>query len=126
MFWWSETTPTSGTGSERTDWRPELDVFERRDGLLLCFSLPGVDEDDVEVLSLDDVLIVRGTRKLDPPTDARARRIELPRGRFERRVRLTAPIASEDVQTQLTRGLLLVHVPRARGHVRIKVRPRPG
>ncbi|MBO0694096.1 MAG: Hsp20/alpha crystallin family protein [Acidimicrobiaceae bacterium] len=117
--------PLRELGREGPAWHPEVDVFERADGFLLCFAVPGVREDEVEVIAADDVLTVRGLRQLTAAEEATPRRVELPRGRFERRVRLPGQIAAEEVRTQLTQGLLLVHVPRPRGYVRVKVERKP-
>lgn len=106
---------------EGSPWRPEVDVFERPDGFLLCFSVPGVREDEIEVTAAGEMLTVRGVRELVAAAEAIPRRVELARGRFERRVRLPGRIAAEEVRTQLTQGLLLVHVPRPSGYVRVKV-----
>lgn len=102
-------------------WRPEVDVFERSDGFLLCVSLPGVREDEIEVIAAGEVLTIRGVRELAAAAEAAPRRLELPRGRFERKVRLPGTIEAGEVRTQLTQGLLLVHVPMPRGYVRVKV-----
>lgn len=110
---------------EQPDWRPEVDVFERPEGFLLCFALPGVREEEIEVLVAGEMLTVRGVRGLAATTEAIPRQLELPRGRFERKVRLPGTIQAEEVRTQLTQGLLLVHMPWPRGYVRVKVAHRP-
>jgi HSP20 family protein len=125
MFWLDELLrETSGArwvrAGDEVDWRPELDVFERPDGYLLCFAVPGVSREEIEILFAENVLTVRGTRTLQVPLEARSRQVELPRGRFERRVRLPSAIAADSIRTQLTQGLLLVHVPKPQG-VQIRV-----
>lgn len=119
MFEFEQTLPE--LDPERAAWRPEVDIFERPDGFLLCFSVPGVRQDEIEVIAVDQVLTVRGVRELAAAADAAPRRLELPRGRFERKVRLPGTISAAEVRTQLTQGLLLVHVPTPRGYVRVKV-----
>lgn len=106
---------------EESAWLPEVDVFERPDGFLLCFSVPGVQEQEIEVTAAGQALTVRGVRRLAAVPEATPRRLELARGPFERTVKLPGTIAAEGVRTQLTQGLLLVHVPTPRGYVRVKV-----
>lgn len=70
-------------------WRPPLDVFETEDSYVLCLALPGVPPDAVEILVEPDALTVVGIRP--PPVDAgtvAVHRIEVPHGRFERRIEL--------------------------------------
>ena len=70
-------------------WEPPIDVLETTAGLLVVVALPGVSADDMETVIADGVLTVRGVRRwpdMDGP--ARAHRIELPHGRFERRLPL--------------------------------------
>lgn len=126
MFWLDEllaqgSVPrSSGTGPE---WQPGVDIFELNDSFLLCFAVPGVRQEDVEVLTTGDLVVVRGIRTLEVPRDATPRQLELTRGRFERRVRLPTTVPEEGVRTQMAQGLLLVHVPAPRHRVRIRVRP---
>ena len=128
MFWLDEIFGGPGLEWPQTEpdaeWRPDLDVFERADGILLCFGVPGLGEDDIELLLAGDALIVRGNRDLQALAGAKPRSLELPRGRFERRVRLPSSVTTEGMQTQLTRGLLLVHLPRRDDSVRIRVQHR--
>jgi HSP20 family molecular chaperone IbpA len=70
-------------------WEPPIDVIETDDEILILIALPGVDPDDVDA-SLDrDALVISGRRTLPAELrNARILRLELPQGRFERRIPL--------------------------------------
>ena len=72
-------------------WEPPVDVLETEHDVLVLVALPGVDPEQVEALIEDGQLVVRGRRVL-PPELRRAviHRLELPQGRFERRIPLPA------------------------------------
>jgi HSP20 family molecular chaperone IbpA len=66
-------------------------VLETGREVLVLVALPGVDPDRVEVAIEGDELVVVGTRVLPPELrTALILRLELPQGRFARRVRLPA------------------------------------
>src|SRR5215470_3141651 len=70
-------------------WEPPTDVLETDREILILIALPGVDPDDVEALLENGILVVRGRRTLPAELrNARILRLELPQGRFERRIRL--------------------------------------
>jgi HSP20 family protein len=72
-------------------WQPAVDLFQDGAELTLLVALPGVDPRRVEVvLDAADVL-VRGERAM-PSAGHRAaiHRLEIPYGRFERRIALPA------------------------------------
>lgn len=70
-------------------WEPPVDILETEREVLLFFALPGVSIDKVEAIIDGADLVVSGTRVLPPQLrTAIIHRIELPQGRFERRVRL--------------------------------------
>ncbi|MBW4024706.1 MAG: Hsp20/alpha crystallin family protein [Proteobacteria bacterium] len=78
-----------GFGSATGPWEPPVDMLETDADLLIVIALPGVARDDVEVFFGHGELTVRGTRRwpcLQRP--ARVYRIEMPHGRFERRLPL--------------------------------------
>lgn len=102
------------------DWRPDLDVYEDSDGFLLLFAVPGVRQEDVEILATGTTVTIGGGRSLPVPANATTHRIEVPRGRFERSVRLPAGADPSGAQTQLKDGLLLVRVPK-KGAVPVQV-----
>jgi HSP20 family protein len=70
-------------------WEPPVDVLETDREVLVLVALPGVDADQVEAVIEDGVLIVAGRRMLPPELrNAIIHRLELPQGRFERRIAL--------------------------------------
>ena len=78
-------------GRQGTCWEPPIDVLETDEELLILIALPGVDPDEVEALIDEGVLIISGQRTLPAELrNARIHRLELPQGRFERRIVLPA------------------------------------
>jgi HSP20 family molecular chaperone IbpA len=72
-------------------WEPPIDVLETEDELLILVALPGVDPEQVETVIADGVLVISGTRTLPAELrNALIHRLELPQGRFERRIKLPA------------------------------------
>ena len=72
-------------------WEPPVDVLETGTAVLVLVALPGVDPEQVEAAIDGSDLLVAGVRVL--PKELRTadiHRLELPQGRFERRVRLPA------------------------------------
>jgi len=72
-------------------WEPPADMLETEHAVLVLVALPGVDPDRVEAAIEGADLVVAGSRVL--PAELRTaviHRLELPQGRFERRVRLPA------------------------------------
>ena len=70
-------------------WEPPIDVLETEKELRIFVALPGVDADQVEALIDGGVLVISGNRTL--PAELRSahiHRLELPQGRFERRIGL--------------------------------------
>jgi HSP20 family molecular chaperone IbpA len=75
--------------SREACWEPPVDVIETEREVIVLVSLPGVDPDQVEAAIEDGVLIVAGRRVLPPELrNAIIHRLELPQGRFERRIPL--------------------------------------
>ena len=79
--------PTLGTSVPT--WEPPVDVLETEHEVLVLVALPGVDLEQVETVIEGAYLVVAGSRTLPPElATAVIHRLELPQGRFERRIRL--------------------------------------
>ena len=89
-------------------WEPPVDVLETDRDVLVFFALPGVDPDRVEAVIEDGTLLVAGLRVLPPELQtATIHRLELPQGRFEKRVRLPAGRYA-NVRRSIANGCLLI------------------
>lgn len=94
-------------------WEPPVDVLETESEVLVVVALPGVDPDQVEAVIEDGVLRVSGLRLLPPELrNAAIHRLELPQGRFQRRVPLP-PGRYSAVRPAAINGCLLVRLNKA-------------
>jgi len=78
-----------GLQSASPSWQPPIDVLETDEEIVIFVALPGVDADQVEAVIDGRVLTISGSRTLpDELRNAHIHRLELPQGRFERRIGL--------------------------------------
>jgi HSP20 family molecular chaperone IbpA len=70
-------------------WEPPVDVYAGTDQVLVEVALPGVPADRMELVLAPGELVVRGERRLPSrPAGTQLERLEIPYGRFERRLAL--------------------------------------
>lgn len=81
----------SGQDSRVPVWEPPIEVFEQDDRLVIVVALPGIPPDAVDLHLEGGMLIVTAERKLPRAfTSGTVHCVEIPYGRFERRIRLPA------------------------------------
>jgi HSP20 family molecular chaperone IbpA len=101
------------SGSRMLSWEPPVDVIETERDVLVLVALPGVDPERVEVVIDGADLVIAGSRVL--PAELRTaviHRLELPQGRFERRIRLpTGRYAA--VRRAMSHGCVLITLDKA-------------
>ncbi len=97
----------------RLAWEPPVDVVETGEEVLVFMALPGVEPERVEAAIDGSDLVVAGSRVLPAALrTAVIHRLELPQGRFERRLRLPAGRYS-GVGKAMVNGCLLVTLKKA-------------
>ena len=102
-----------GPGTCAPAWEPPVDMLETERAVLVLVALPGVDSDRVEAAIDGNDLVFSGTRVLPPEMQsAIIHRLELPQGRFERRVRLPTGRYSA-VQRAACNGCLVITLQKA-------------
>jgi HSP20 family protein len=105
------------SASRLPTWEPPVDVLETDRAVLVFVALPGVDPERVEAAIEDTDLVVVGARVLPKELQAaEIHRLELPQGRFERRVRLPAGRYA-GVRRAMANGCLLITLEKA-GNIR--------
>lgn len=94
-------------------WEPPVDVLETERDVQVLVALPGVDPQRVEAAIDGAELVVAGSRVLPAALrTAVIHRLELPQGRFERRVRLPAGRYAS-VRQAMNNGCLVVTLEKA-------------
>jgi len=103
-----------GKPGARPVWEPPIDIFERGDELWIIAALPGVEASRLEIGIDGGTLILAGERP--PPLLQRAaaiHRLEIPQGRFERRIALPNGVF-EPIRRELVDGCLTLVLLRTR------------
>jgi HSP20 family protein len=79
-----------GPGADAAIWEPPVDIQETAEGLQFVFALPGVSPEHIEISLEPNALIVSAIRpaRLGGPNSV-VRRLEIPHGRFVRRISLS-------------------------------------
>jgi HSP20 family protein len=84
-------------------------VLETDEEILILVALPGVNPEEVEAVIDGGILIVSGRRVLPVELrNARIHRLELPQGRFERRIAL--PIGRYAVSRFAVNGCIVLRL----------------
>jgi HSP20 family protein len=94
---------------------PRMDVKETAAGIEITAELPGVDESDVEVELSDDVLTIRGEKKVEKEEGDKEKGyhvMERSYGSFARSVQLPYGAEGDKVTADFSKGVLKVVVPR--------------
>lgn len=93
---------------EQPRWEPPVDVFAGTDQVLIEVALPGVPAERMKLVLGPGELIIRGERALpNRPAGTTLQRLEIPYGRFERRLAL-GPGQWDVVDRRLADGCLQV------------------
>ncbi len=91
-------------------WEAPIDVFESADALTILIAMPGVELDSISVTLNAGTLIVKGERPRPPELqNARILRMEIPYGRFERRIDLP-PAPFQISGRHLANGCLMLRL----------------
>ncbi len=106
-------TPSAVAAENPRGFVPTLDVSESDDGYTVSAELPGVKQEDLEILLENNVLTLKGEKK-DGREDEEegVRRSEMRFGSFERRVAFRGPIAEDEVKARFADGLLTIAIPK--------------
>ncbi len=91
-------------------WEPPVDVIETEGEVLIIAALPGVEEAAVRLVIDGAHLLIAGERSLPAELGhAVIHRLELPQGRFERRVPLP-PGRYDQIHRRTLNGCLVVNL----------------
>jgi HSP20 family protein len=101
-------------GMERA-WTPAVDMREEKDEIVVKADLPGLDDKDIQVTVQDGTLTIRGERKEEKEEKGEEYYYaERAYGAFVRSLPLPAGVEADKVKATFKKGVLEVHLPKAR------------
>jgi len=102
-----------GQRSQRNEWTPVVDMFDKGDHLVVRAELPGVPEEDIDLTLEKGILTIKGERKPDPDINGDEWLCcERASGVFYRAIQMPAEIDSERVTADYKYGVLTINLPK--------------
>jgi HSP20 family protein len=93
---------------------PQINVSETGHEIRVTAELPGVDLDDLEVDVADDMLVIRGEKRLErSDSDENYHFVERAYGSFQRTVQLPFSADPDQVQASFDNGVLTIVIPKS-------------
>jgi HSP20 family protein len=94
-------------------WAPAVDIFEQDGTIVLKAELPGIDPKDVDVRVENNILTLRGERKLESEVKKENyHRVERSYGTFSRSFTLPNAIDTEKIKAEYKDGVLRMSLPK--------------
>jgi HSP20 family protein len=101
-------------GGER-GWMPAVDMVDAKDEFVVKADLPGIDEKNVEVTVQDGALTIRGHRKEEKEEKKEDYYYsERSYGAFVRTLPLPSGVDADKVKATFKKGVLEIHLPKAK------------
>ena len=103
----------AGPNSSLTAWAPAVDIYETEGELVVTADLPGINEKDFDVRVENNMLTVRGERKLEKTiNEDNMLRVERAYGSFSRSFSLPNSVNTEAIKADYHDGVLTVKLPK--------------
>lgn len=99
--------------------RPPVDIWEDKDGIILCADMPGVSKDHLNLRIDGNNLIVEGQVQLALPENAEALYADVRSSLYRRSFSLSGELETGKIEASLKDGVLTVRIPK-----RAELRPR--
>jgi HSP20 family protein len=120
-----DSAPSPFVAQKPAGFVPSIDITESEEAFQVSAELPGVKQEDLEIVVEDNVLMLKGEKKDAQESDEKGvRRSEMRFGSFERRVAFRSPISEDDIKARYVDGLLTITIPKPE-EARPKVRTVP-
>ncbi len=93
-------------------WRPNVDMFEHEEDIIVVVELAGVAREDISVVFHDGKLWISGVRKDNIPyTGRKYHQMEIEYNEFERVIYLPKNVDVEKISAKLDNGIMVIKVP---------------
>jgi HSP20 family protein len=104
--------PSLSTGSAFRGGWPSVEISDTDQQIKVTAEVPGLEEEDIEVLLSDGVLTLKGEKRSETE-DKEKQFSERYYGRFERRIPLGVEVQDDQVDATFKNGVLTVTLPKS-------------
>jgi len=92
---------------------PSIDIYEKKDSIVVEATLAGIKPEDVDINLKDDVLVIEGKRKVSSEVDEKNYyRKEVRSGSFHRTIALPISVKAKKAEADFKNGLLTITLPK--------------
>jgi HSP20 family protein len=92
---------------------PAVDLVDTGESLQVKVELPGVKKEDVQITLKDDVLIIKGEKKVErEEKDENRYYVERSYGSFSRTLTLPTPVKTDEIKAGFEGGILEITLPK--------------
>jgi HSP20 family protein len=92
---------------------PRMDVTEDLDRFRIAVELPGMDEKDVEVVLTDNVLTIKGEKRVGSEEAKKSYAyVERSYGSFQRSIPLGVEVIADKIEATFDKGVLTIDLPK--------------
>ena len=94
-------------------WQPAVDIYETPSHVVLKAEIPGMNQDEIEIVIEDNTLVLKGERRFEKEAaDERYHRIERSYGTFARSFTLPNSVDQDGVTATYEAGVLKIVMPK--------------
>jgi HSP20 family protein len=94
-------------------WIPPMDIYESEKNYIVCAELPGVDLRNVKIEFSGLQFTIKGSRQFEEScSQENYQSLEVQPGKFRRTFSLPEPVNKDEIQMELSDGLLSVTLPK--------------
>jgi HSP20 family protein len=106
-------SPWKGFFGSKGEWAPAVHVSEEKDKFVAKVELPGVHEEDVNVVVLGDMLVVEGEKQLESEVKKKGYYYsETSYGSFSRSISIPSVVDVEKITANFDKGVLEIDLPK--------------
>ena len=96
-------------------WKPPVDIYETAEEVIVLVEIAGMSKENITVTMENDLLKISGTRPdYSPSAKKRLHQMEIDYGKFERFIKISIPINTNNVSAKYKEGFLQITLPKKR------------
>lgn len=103
-------------------WKPPVDIYETAEEVIVLVEVAGMNKKDIAVTLDNNILKISGVRPdYSPAAKNRIHQMEIDYGKFERMMKITIPIDTENTSACYKEGFLKITIPKKKQKQRVVV-----